>query len=384
MNVRYRVELSQSEREQLTALLSGGKHAARKLKRAQILLAADGGAGDEEIAKSVGVGGSTVYRTKRRFVRGNLEAALNEEPRPGARRKLSGKEEALLVATACSKPPAGRARWTLELLAGELVRLTTHESLSRETVRRRLADNDLKPWRKDMWCIPQVDAEYVARMEDVLDLYAEEPDPQRPVVCFDESPVQLLGEVRVPIPAKPGQIERYDCEYRRNGTANLFIFLDVHRPWRKVKVTASRAAVDFAACMRELVDVHFPKADRIRVVLDNLSTHSAGALYQAFPAPQARRLLRRLEFHYVPKHASWLNMVEIEISVLAAQCLDRRIANTARLITEIASWEQQRNAAGANIKWMFTTEKARVKMGRAYPQPISTQTQRVKTTVQRY
>jgi transposase len=297
MNVRYRVELSQTERNELTALLSGGKHAARKLKRAQILLAADTGAGDEEIARCVGVGGSTVYRTKRRFVLGNLEAALREEPRPGASRKLSGKEEALLVATACSKPPVGRARWTLVLLAGELVKLTEHHDVSRETVRRRLAENDLKPWRKDMWCIPKVDGEYVARMEDVLDLYAEEPDPKRPVVCFDESPTQLIGEVRQPVPAAPGQLERYDCEYKRNGTANLFIFLDVHRSWRRVKVTDSRAAVDFAACMRELADVHFPKAERIRVVLDNLSTHSAGALYQAFPAAEARRVLRRLEFH---------------------------------------------------------------------------------------
>jgi len=368
MNVRYRVELSQAERSELTALLSGGKHSARKLKRAQILLAADAGASDEAIATNVGVGGSTVYRTKRRFVLGNLEAALSEEPRPGASRKLTGKDEALLVATACSSPPAGRARWTLELLAGELVRLTEHASISRETVRRRLAENDLKPWRKDMWCVPRVDGEYVARMEDVLDLYAEAPDPKRPVVCFDESPTQLIGEVRQPIPAEPGQLERYDYEYKRNGTANLFIFLDVHRPWRKVKVTDSRAAVDFATCMRELTDVHFPKAERIRVVLDNLSTHSAGALYQAFPACEARRVLRRLEFHYVPKHASWLNMVEIEIGVLRSQCLDRRIATRERLASEIAAWERQRNAAKARIKWMFTTEKARVKMGRAYPE----------------
>ena len=192
MNVRYRVELSQTERGELKALLSGGKQAARKLKRAQILLAADAGAGDEEIALSVGVGGSTVYRTKRRFVLGNLEAALSEEPRPGADRKLSGKEEALLVATACSNPPKGHARWTLELLADELVRLTEHDDTSRETVRRRLTENELEPWRKDMWCIPQVDGEFVARMEDVLDLYAEQPDPKRPVICFDESPTQLF------------------------------------------------------------------------------------------------------------------------------------------------------------------------------------------------
>jgi transposase len=386
MNVRYRVELSQTEHAELTALLSGGKHAARKLKRAQILLAADAGASDDDIARSIGVGGSTVYRTKRRFVLGNLAAALSEEPRPGAGRKLSGKEEALLVATACSSPPAGRARWTLELLAGELVRLTEHASVSRETVRRRLAENDLKPWRKDMWCIPRVDGEYVARMEDVLDLYAEAPDPKQPVVCFDESPIQLIGEVRQPIPAKPGQIERYDCEYRRNGTANLFVFLDVNRPWRKVKVTERRAAEDFAACMRELTDVHYPAAERIRVVLDNLSTHSAGALYQTFPADEARRVLRRLEFHYVPKHASWLNMVEIEIGVLASQCLDRRIESYSRLVAEIAAWEKRRNRDRARINWMFTTEKARAKMGRAYPKPAAKvgRAQRVKTSVTRY
>ena len=241
-------------------------------------------------------------------------------------------------------------------------------SLSRETVRRRLAENDLKPWRKDMWCIPKVDGDYVARMEDVLDLYAEAPDPKRPVVCFDESPTQLIGEVRQPIPAEPGQLERYDCEYRRNGTANLFVFLDAHRPWRKVKVTERRPAATSPDCMRDLVDLHYPKAERIRVVLDNLSTHSAGALYEAFPARRgAVALLRRLEFHYTPKHASWLNMVEIEIGVLRSQCLDRRIDDRKRLVAEIAAWERQRNAAGARIKWMFTTEKARAKMVRAYP-----------------
>ena len=305
MNVRYRVELSQAEREELTAMLSGGKHAARKLKRAQILLAADIGSSDEEIARTVRVSASTVYRTKRRFVEGNLDRALTEEPRPGAERKLTGKEEALLVATACAKPPAGRRRWTLALLADAMVKLTDHDSLSGETVRRRLADNDLKPWRRDMWCIPHVDGEYVARMEDVLDLYAEAPDPERPLVSFDETPVRLIGEVRQPIPPEPGKRERYDYEYRRNGTVNLFVSFDPHRAWRKVKVTERRTAVDYAHCMRELVDVHYPKAACIRVVQDNLSIHAPGALYQAFAPAEARRILRRLEFHYTPKHASW-------------------------------------------------------------------------------
>src|SRR6202140_3126771 len=272
MNIRYHVELSEAERCELTALVGGGKHYARKIKRAQILLAADSGLSDDDIAAAVAVGGSTVYRTKRRFVEGNLEAALNEEPRAGADRKLTSNEEALLIATACSSPPEGRARWTLELLAGAMVKLTDHDSLSRETVRRRLAENHLKPWQKDMWCIPKVDAEYVARMEDVLDLYAEQPDPKRPVVCFDESPTQLIGEARQPIPAAPGRPERFDYEYRRNGAVNLFVFLDAHRSWRRVKVTGRRTADDFALCMRELVDVDFPEAERIRVVLDNLST----------------------------------------------------------------------------------------------------------------
>ena len=173
--------------------------------------------------------------------------------------------------------------------------------------------------------------------------------------------------MRQPIPAEPGQLERYDYEYRRKGTVNLFMFLDANRPWRKVKVTARRTAEDYAHCMRDLVDVHYPNAETIRVVQDNLSSHSAGALYQAFAPAEARRILRRLDFHFTPKHASWLNMVEIEIGVLRGQCLDRKIDDPMELNREIAAWERQRNTAGARINWMFTTDKARSKMGPAYP-----------------
>lgn len=197
MNIRYIVELTPEENGQLRELVSKGNPRARKVKRAQVLLAAAAGHGDATIAETVSVGTSTVYRIKRRFVEGGLERALNEQPRPGAERKLSGEEEALLVAITCSAPPAGRNRWALELLAGELVRRTEHEQLSRETVRRRLADNELKPWQKRMWCIPAVDAEYIARMEDVLELYTTEPAPAEPVVCFDETPAQPIGERRV-------------------------------------------------------------------------------------------------------------------------------------------------------------------------------------------
>ncbi|XIA67785.1 transposase [Bradyrhizobium sp. TZ2] len=204
-------------------------------------------------------------------------------------------------------------------------------------------------------------------------------------MCFGESPIELIGEVRQPIPARSGQIERYDCEYRAMGrrtcSSSLMCTL-----WRKVKVTERRAAEDFAACMRELADVHYPRAERIRVVLDNLSTHSAGALYQSLPACEARRVLRQLEFHHVPTHASWLDMVEIEIAVLAKQCLDRRIKSGAKLAGETAAWEKQRNAARARIKRMFTPDKARARMRRAYPKldAKSASSQRVKTSVQRY
>lgn len=258
MNVRYRVTLDTSERVQLVSMVLGGKAAVRKLKRAQILLAADAGSSDEEIARNISVGTSTVYRVKQRYVEDGLERALNEAPRPGAERKFDVTDESLLIAVTCSTPPGGRARWTLQLLADEMVRLTTHESVSIETIRRRLGELDLKPWREKMWCIPKVDGEFVARMEDVLALYAEPPDALRPVVCFDETPRQLIGEERVPIPAEPGKLGRYDYEYVRNGTANVFMFVDVNRPWRHAKVTDQRTGADFADCMRDLVDEHYP------------------------------------------------------------------------------------------------------------------------------
>jgi transposase len=371
MNVRYRVTLTEEERDRLQRLVSGGKGAVRKLKRAQILLAADIGSTDEMIARNVGVGTSTVYRTKLHFVEDGLERALNEAPRPGQPRKLSAADESMLVALACSSPPEGRGRWTLDLLAGEMVRLTLHETLSGDTIGRRLSEMDLKPWLQKMWCVPKVDGEYVARMEDVLELYAEAPDPLRPVVCFDETPRQLIGEARIPVRAGPGKPARVDYEYVRNGTANVFMFVDVNRPWRHAKVTDQRTWVDFAECMRDLIDVHYPDAERIRVVLDNLSAHSAGALYQAFEPAEARRILTKLEFHFTPKHASWLNMVEIEIGVMVAQCLNRRIPDKMTLVREIAAWERSRNRKKAKINWMFTVDRARAKLGRAYPLPSS-------------
>lgn len=204
-------------------------------------------------------------------------------------------------------------------------------------------------------------------MEDVLDVYALPYDPRRPQVCFDERPVQLLGDVYAPLPMQPGQPRRYDYEYERQGTANLFVMCQPLAGWRVVKATAQRTKTDFAQCMQELVDVHFPDAELIRVVLDNLNTHTPGALYEAFAPQEARRILRKLEFHYTPKHGSWLNMAEIEISILSRQCLKQRIATLPRLMALTRQWAAQRNALQATITWCFDLTSARTKLARLYP-----------------
>jgi DDE superfamily endonuclease len=218
-------------------------------------------------------------------------------------------------------------------------------------------------------------------MEDVLDLYAQTDDPKRPRVCFDERPVQLLGDTKIPTPAKPGQARRVDYEYERLGTCNLFTFLEPNKGWRHIKVTDRRTAIDFAHCMKDLVDIHYPEAELIRITMDNLNTHTPAALYQAFHPEEARRILKKLEFHYTPKHGSWLNMAEIELSVLSRQCLNRRIPNQEVLKSEIAAWSQTRNQEKATVKWRFTNDNARVKLQKLYPK-FSQESDGIKNTQQ--
>ena len=351
-----------------------------RLKRAQILLAADAGdqrRGDRQQRLGWRVHGLP-NQTALRGRQPGAGAQRGDTPRSG--RKLSGKETALLVATACSSPPAGPEALDAGSAGRRDGQLTEHEGLSRETVRRRLAEDDLKPWRRDMWCIPQVDGTYVARMEDVLDLYAEEADPTRPVVCFDESPTQLIGEVREPIPAEPGQPERYDCEYRRNGTANLFVFLDAHRPWRHVKVTEHRTARDFAVCMRDLADIHYPNAELIRVVMDNLSTHTAGSPIRSLPGargashPSAPGVSLHTQTRQLAQHGG---------------NRDRRVARSmsgsphrrARgPVAEIDAWQRQRNCLRRSDQMEVHHPEGAEQAG---PR-LSRHRQRVIITVQRY
>jgi len=218
------------------------------------------------------------------------------------------------------------------------------------------------------WCIPpKANAEFVWKMEDVLEVYKRPYDPRRPVVCLDETSKQLIGEVRKPVPAAPGQVAHYDNEYVRNGVANLFMLFEPLAGRRDVEVTDRRTKKDYAQCLRKIADEMYPQAEEIVLVQDNLNTHSPASLYEAFEPAEAKRLADRFEFHYTPKHGSWLDMAEIELGILGRQCLSRRIDNIEGLRSEVKAWNVARNAAGTKVNWQFTTAGARIKLRRLYP-----------------
>jgi hypothetical protein len=366
---RYVVSLSAEEKALLEDLLKSGTQRVRKMNHARILLLSNDGWADEDIQDALDVSIPTIQRVRYRFVEQSFEAALHPSPtRRKYARLLDGVQEAYLIAMACGEPPAGHRRWNLRLLAQEMVRLEYAEALSYETVHRVMRENELKPWLKKEWCIPPgSQAEFVYYMEDVLDVYQRPADPKLPLICFDETPVQLVSEKRQPIPAMAGQVERYDYEYRRAGTANLFMFFAPLQNWRHVKVTEHRTKVDWAWCMQDLVSVHFPEAERCIIVEDQLNTHTPSSLYAVFEPAKAKQILDRLEFHFTPKHGSWLNMAEIELSVLARQCLDGRIPNQTILASETEAWQTERNTNSATVDWRFTTSDARFKLKKLYP-----------------
>lgn len=226
----------------------------------------------------------------------------------------------------------------------------------------------MKPWRREQWCIPpEASAEFVCAMEDVLEVYHRPYDPRRPQVCLDEASKQLVGEVAPPVPPAPGRPERFDYEYVRHGTANLFMLSEPLAGWRHVMVTDRRTAVDFAEVLRWLAEDVYPDADRVVLVMDNLNTHKLASLYEAFPPERARRLAERFEVHYTPKHGSWLNVAEIELSVLSRQCLDQRIETVEALVDLLDPWQTARNDRAVGVNWRFTTADARIKLRRLYP-----------------
>jgi transposase len=371
---KHLIALTADARAALVARLGSGRGPARELLHVRIVLKADSGPGgpgwtDVAISGALEVSTSTIERVRKRFAEQGLEAAVRRRrPHREYRRKLDGEQEAHLVALACTPPPVGRRRWTLRLLADKVVELRYVDGVSYETVRQVLKKNALKPWLTKRWCIPpEQSGEFVWRMEDILETYTRPYDPTRPLVCLDEASTQLLGDVRSPRPARPGKPARYDYEYERKGTANLFLVTEPLRGWRHVEVTERRTKADWARVIKDLVDVRYPHAERIVLVMDNLNTHTPAALYEAFPPGEARRIVERLEIHYTPKHGSWLNVAEIELSTMSGQCLHRRIPDRQTLESEVAAWETERNGLGSKVDWRFTTADARIKLKRLYP-----------------
>ena len=370
---RYVVKLSEEERERLDALVRVGKHPTRLLTKARILLKSDAseageGWSDSQIAAALDTSTDTVARTRQQLVEEGFEAVLVRKHSPASARPriFDGAAEAKLIALACSEPPKGRKRWTLQLLEEAVVELNIVERASDNTIGRTLKKTLSNRTCRNNGSFRR-NAAFVANMEDVLEVYHRSHDPEYPVVCVDETSKQLISETRVPIKAKPGRLARHDYEYERNGTANLFMLFAPLEGWRHVEVTDRHTAVDFAHVLRDLSDTHFPKAKKIVLMEDNLSTHKPASLYEAFPAAEARRLVERFEWHYTPKHGSWLNMAESELSVLSGQCLDRRIPDRQALIEEVAAWEHSRNRKHVKADWQFTTADARVKLKRLYP-----------------
>lgn len=372
---KYSVQLTEEQRQELKHLIRSGVAPARQIMHAQILLKSDRSeAGpewtDQQIQDTFGVGETQVKHVRQRFVENGLQDALCRRPQPPRpdKRVLNGRHEAYLIALTCSPKPEGYEHWSVRLLAHKMVELGYLARVGRETIRVTLTSNELKPWLKEQWCIPpKKNAEFVCHMEDILDVYHLPYVPQRPQVCMDEGSKQLLSDKRERLPMAKGKPERYDNEYERHGTVSVFMACEPLAGKRVVKVSQQRTKKDWAYFMRELIDQHYPTAEKIVLVMDNLNTHTPSCFYEVFAPQEARRLTEKLEIHYTPKHGSWLNMAEIELSVLARQCLAERIPTFEQAQHQVAAWQAQRDRAAVTIDWRFTATDARIKLKHLYP-----------------
>lgn len=371
----YSVRLNQGQRKSVEQIVKSGTAPARKIMHAQILLKVDQGASGphwphKQICAAFGISEKLITKVKKRFVEEGLQAALNRKKqaeRP-EKRRIDGKQEAQIIAVLCTQHPAGQERWTLRALAQRVVELEIVESVSHETIRTVLKNNALKPWLKKSWCVgPTGSAEFVARMEDVLDIYSLPSDPARPQVCLDEGCVQLVSDKREALPMEPGKVVREDYEYQREGYCHVFLASEPLTGTCVVQAKARRTKEDFAHFVRDLLEQRYPDAEKVILVMDNLNTHTTASFYQTFPPEEARCLSQRLEIHYTPKHGSWLNMAEIELSVLSRQALSGRIASLDELHTRLDAWQRHHNAHPRTIDWRFTTTDARIKLKRLYP-----------------
>jgi transposase len=388
---KYKVELTEAEILKLKEITQKGKSSARKIMHANILLKTNIGSGQalrsvREIAEILEISPNTVNAVKRRYSESGIDAALERKSqiKPSVASKITGDFEAQVIATALSPAPKGRSNWTLRLLAEHCIEQKYILEISHTAIGEMLNTNEVKPHLSKYWCIPKEnDAHFVAHMEDVLGIYQRPYNPRIPVICMDEKPVQLLDELYERVNAKPlrtdpdtgliksGELEKIDYKYERCGVASIFVFCEPLRGWRYLKALETRKKSDFAMMVKNISDTFYPDIDRIIFISDNLNTHNISSFYEAYPPEIAYRLAQKFEFHHTPKHGSWLNIAECELSSLAIQALGNKRIYSVGLLNEIISdWQTDRNARQKGVNWQFTNEKARIKLHRLYPKPI--------------
>jgi len=353
------VVLSASELSQINQIISKGRHSVRVIKRAQILLGIHNKYSVFLVASIVITTQKTVYNTLQAYNEGGLENALYDLPRPGQPPALNQKQDAHIVALACSAPPNGRVRWTVSLLAEFSKKAKIVMTIGKETIRKVLKNHALKPWREKMWCVANLNKEYIRNMEDVLALYEKPYDPRNPVVCLDEKPVQLLSEPYRTIPAKPGQDKRRDHEYKREGVVNVFCGVEPKTGKVIVQPTRNRKSNAFARFFRAVMR-KYKRAKKVHIVVDNLNTHKEKSLIDAFGETIGKKLWKRAVVHYTPIHASWLNQAEIAIGIYSRQCLGKdRVDSLKTLKQRTQRWKKR--GEKILINWRFTRKKAREK-----------------------
>lgn len=390
--INHIVILTDEEVEKLKNLThKGSRESARTIMHANILLLSNDGLGsrkktNREIADIFDISLDTINHVRSLYTSQGLDSALRRKTRltPPHISKVTGDFEAIVLAAALGPAPEGRARWTLRLLAEYCEEKKYIVSISHSAIGDMLNTNQVKPHLSKYWCTPKErDASFVLSMEDVLGIYKLGYNPRVPVICMDEKPVQLLDEIRERVSAKPlstdpdtglkkpGRIERIDSEYVRCGTASIFMFTEPLGGWRHTQALKTRKKGDFALLMREISERFYPDVDRIIIIADNLNTHNKTSFYEAFPPEIAYALSQKFDIHYTPKHGSWLNIAESELSSLSIQCLgNRRIKSIDELNEWIRAWEVDRNTRQKGVNWQFTTQDARIKLKRLYPTPL--------------
>ena len=388
---KYKIKLSDTEIERLKSITHKGKTSAREIMHANILLITNDGTPEQkknnrEVAEILGISANRVNEVRKTYAKEGIDAALSRKTRlsPAVASKITGKFEAQVIATALSPAPVGRANWTLRLLAEYCMERKYIVNISHTAIGEMLNSNEVKPHLSKYWCIAKEnDARFVSYMEDVLGIYQRPYDPQIPVVCMDEKPIQLLGEIMDRVSAKPlrtdpetglvkhGELEKVDYQYERCGTASIFMFTEPLAGWRYVKALESRTKGDFAMMIKQIGDDHYPDVERVILVADNLNTHTVSSFYEAFPPKTAYALAQKFEFHYTPLHGSWLNIAECELSSLAVQALKNQRVDSIESLNDILShWQTDRNSRQKGVNWQFTNDDARIKLKRLYPNPI--------------